>query len=141
MLWVGVLPWSRAKPPIVTGPLYVKVALVPGASAYPASARVCMVPCLVEEVSAISDPLGATTKNSEFFDIGPIAELGIHPPLGVVDEVRATKWKIIVAFPTFETETESDVGLRVADVSWNFVMYQIEVGTLFLQSFLSPTCG
>lgn len=33
MLWVGICPWNRARAPMVIGPLYVKVAVVSGASA------------------------------------------------------------------------------------------------------------
>ena len=64
--------------------------------------------------------------------MGPIAELGTHPPLGVVVEVNAIMWNITVAFPLFVTETLSELGLRLAEVSWNFVMYQIAVETLLL---------
>jgi len=100
-----------------------------------------MAPILVDDVRASIVPLGATTKNSEFLETGPIAVLGIHPPLGVFVDVRATMWKMIVAFPVLETDTLKELGLKLAEVSWNLVMYQMAVDTLFLQSFLSPTCG
>jgi hypothetical protein len=110
----------------------VKVSLTPGASAYPDTARVCTVPFQLDDVSGIKLPFGAITKNSEIFEIGPIAELGTHPPLGVDVEVSAIMWKITVAFPLFVTETLSEFGLRLAEVSWNFVMYQIAVEILLL---------
>jgi len=101
-----------------------------------------MAPILVSEVRASRVPFGATTKNSEFLEIEPPkGVLGIHPPLGVSVEVRATMWKMMVAFPVLDTETLRAPGLRLAEVSWNLVIYQIAVETLFLQSFRSPTCG
>ena len=77
-------------------------------------------------------PFGAITKNSEFFEIAPIAVLGIHPPLGVEVAVRAVMWKIIVALPVLSTVTLSEFGVRLAAVSWNFVISQISDETLFL---------
>ncbi len=101
------------------------MTLAPGAREYPESARVWMAPCLLSAVSESKLPFGATTKNSEIFETGPIAELGIQPPLGVDVEVTATMWKMIVAFPVFWTETLSELGLRLAEVSWNLVMDQM----------------
>jgi len=131
---------------MLNGPLYENVAPFPGPRANPANASVCIVPCFVEEVSASMVPFGVITKNSEFFEIDPSAVLGTHPPLGVVVEVRATMWKIIVALPVFSTYTLSEFGVSVADVSWNLVISQIAslslpFPVLFFQSSLSPTCG
>jgi hypothetical protein len=95
----------------------------------------------VSDVRASRLPFGATTKNSEFLEIGPKGVLGIHPPPGVSVDVRATMWKMIVAFPVLDTETLRAPGLRLAEVSWNLVMYQIAVETLFFQSLRSPMCG
>jgi len=81
------------------------------------------------------------TKNSEILETGPIAALGTHPPLGVEVAVSATKWKLIVAFPVFWTETLRELGLKVAEASWNLVIHHIAVDTLLFQSFLSPMCG
>jgi len=79
----------------------VKVALAPGARANPESARVWIVPCLVDAVSASRVPFGATTKNSEILDAGPMTVLGTQPPLGVEVDVSVTIWKMTVAFPVF----------------------------------------
>jgi hypothetical protein len=100
-----------------------------------------MAPCLFDEVMARSVPFGTTTKNSEFFDIGPMAELGTHPPLGDVVEVTAIMWKMIVALPLFQIETLRESGLKLAEVSWNLVMSHMASETFFVQSSLSPTCG
>ncbi len=100
-----------------------------------------MAPILVLAVRASKVPLGATIKNSEFFETGPIGVLGSHPPLGVLVEVRDIIWKMMVAFPVFDTETLRELVVRLAEVSWNLVMYQMAVETLFFQSFRSPTCG
>ena len=110
----------------------MNVSLEPGARANPATAKVWTVPFQLDEVSGIKLAFGATTKNSEIFETGPIAKLGTHPPLGVVVAVSATMWKITVAFPLFVTETLSEFGLRLAEVSWKLVSYQIHVGTLLL---------
>ncbi len=50
-------------------------------------------------------------------------------------------WKIMVAFPVLETETLKELGLKLVEVSWNLVMYQMAVEALFFQSSLSPTRG
>jgi hypothetical protein len=84
-----------------------------------------MVPCLVEAVNGTRLPLGTTTKNSEILEYGPIAHDGTHPPLGVLVAVRATKWKMIVAFPVLSTVTDSEFGARLAEDSWNLVIHQI----------------
>jgi len=67
--------------------------------------------------------------------------LGIQPPLGELVEVRASMWKITVAFPLFHTDTSRVFAVRLAELIWNLVMYQIAVLILFFQSFRSPTCG
>ena len=100
-----------------------------------------MAPCLLDEVRANIVPFGTTTKNSEFFETGPMAELGTHPPLGLVVEVRATMWKMIVALPLFHTETLRESGFKLAEVSWNLVMSHMASEALFFQLSLSPTCG
>jgi hypothetical protein len=100
----------------------VNVALEPGASANPDSASVWIAPSLLIADIASIVPFGVTTKNSESFEIAPSATLGTHPPLGVEVPVRATMWKMTVAFPLFSTETLSEFGVRLAAVSWNFVM-------------------
>jgi hypothetical protein len=80
-------------------------------------------------------------KNSEVFEIAPIAVFGTHPPLGVVVVVSAIMWKITVALPLFRTVTLSEFGVRLAAVSWNLVWNHAPVESLFFQSSLSPTCG
>jgi len=98
--------------------------LSPGAKAKPASASVLMAPSLLFSFNGTRVPLGITTKNSEVLAIGPIG-VSVHPPLGVVVPVRATMWKMIVALPLFQTDTERELGVKLAAVSWNRVMSQM----------------
>lgn len=84
------------------------------------------------------------TKNSEMRDAGPIGLLGTQPPLGVDVAVSARKWKIIVALPVLSTVTPSELGVRLAEVSWNRVIHQIADGIPFPpvpQLFLHPMYG
>lgn len=89
-------------------------------------------------------PFGTTTKTSEILEIGPIAVLGTHPPLGVDVDVTTTMWNMIVAFPVLSTVTLRELGERLADVIWKCIMSQVasqELPLLVPQSCLSPTCG
>jgi len=95
----------------------------------PDNARVWIAPCLLDADSASKLPFGATTKNSDVFEIGPSAVLGTQPPLGVEVPVSATIRKMTVAFPSFFTVTLREFGLKLAALSWNFVMSWITSAT------------
>ena len=103
---------------MVTGPVYVKVALWCDARAYPACESVCTIPWYVPSVTGIRLPFGATMKNSEILDTDPNEVDGIQPPLTLVVDVRARNLKTTVAVPVFSTVMVTELGVRPAPVIW-----------------------